>query len=201
MRRAFVAVEAGGKLDLVISLGLAGATGEGFRVGEPAVLTEIVDVQTGERFRLATGTRRLAVATTVRTAGEPEKRRLAATYGAVMVDMEAATVARLAAMREIPMCCFKAVSDAANAYLPEIDPFVDRQGQLSTARFAAYLVRRPRFWRPVLTLAKGSRLACGVLARSVGDFLVHKDWAFTNRTGHFLRDETAGEVSAGSVLP
>ena len=189
VRRAFSAAEERGALTLAISYGLAGATdfgtGPGMRVGEVSCPTEVIDVQTGELYSLAEGNRKLRLATAIRTADAAEKSRLRATYGAALVDMEAATVARLAAMRHLPMCCFKAVSDAAEAELPEIDRFVDAEGQLLTARFVASLALRPRYWRAVAGLARGSSMASAALAASVKQFLRHKDWTYTNRTGCF----------------
>ena len=48
------------------------------------------------------------LATSPKVADEAEKRRLASTYKADLVDMEAAAVARLAAMRGIPFYASKA---------------------------------------------------------------------------------------------
>ena len=120
-----------------------------------------------------------------RTANATEKARLASSYGAALVDMEAATVARLAAMRELPMACFKAVSDTADATLPDLDRFIDHEGQLQLLRFLGYLALRPGFWAPVASLAKSSRMASLGLAEKIAQFLRHKDWAYTNRTGAF----------------
>jgi adenosylhomocysteine nucleosidase len=186
-RRAFQAAEDRGPLDLVLSVGLAGATDAGVRLGTVACLSEVIDVQTGERFTLTEGERRLRLATVTRTAGVQEKARLFASYAAVLVDMEAATVARLAAMRSVPMCCFKAVSDAADANLPEIDRFVDANGQLSVPRFLAYLAVHPGQWSAVARLAKSSRSASEELAESLRAFLRHKDWSYTNRTGDIAK--------------
>lgn len=188
-RRAFAAAESFGPLDLVLSVGMAGATGAAaLPVGSVSAFTEVIDAATGERFSLGGVTeRRLRLATTLRTADAREKQRLAQTYAAVMVDMEAATVARLAAMRDLPMGCFKAVSDAADAELPEIDRFVDSAGQLRTVRFALYLTAHPQYWRAVASLARGSRLASLALANALRSFLAHKDWTYTNRTGQFAR--------------
>ena len=186
-RRAFRAAESRGRLDLVVNVGLAGATGAAPHVGEVSCLTEIVDVQTGERFPLTEGDRKLRIATVQHPADAAEKARLMASYGAVLADMEAATVARLAAMRELPMCCFKAVSDAAEAVLPPIDRFVDGEGQLHPVRFAFYLAARPGYWPAVATLARGSRLASEALAQKLEEFLQHKDWAYTNKTGDFAK--------------
>ncbi len=184
-RRAFQAAEARGALDLVLSVGLAGSTGAAAGLGEVTALSEVIDVQTGERFSLTDGRRKLRLATVTHTADATEKARLAATYGAVMVDMEAATIARLAAMRSLPMCAFKAVSDASDAVLPEIDRFVTSEGQLQMGRFLAYLALRPRYWGAVAGLAKGSKLASVALATKLQLFFQHKDWEYTNRTGNF----------------
>ena len=74
-------------------------------------------------------------------ADEREKQRLWATYGAVMVDMESATVARMAQQRGIPMCCIKAVSDEAEAVLP------DCECRLSTRTGSCGWWRSWRAWR------------------------------------------------------
>ena len=95
-RKAFAAAESDGPLDLVVSIGLAGATESSLRVGECSVLSEVIDASTGERFTLTEGERRLRIASLSRVADAREKKRLFETYGAVMVDMESATVARMA---------------------------------------------------------------------------------------------------------
>lgn len=190
-RRAFAAAEQRGKLDLVLSVGLAGSTGLGLRLGEVSAVTEIIDAQTGERFSISHSDRKLRLATVVRTADAAEKKRLAATYASPLVDMEAATVARLAAMRDLPMCCVKAVSDASDAVLPDIDRFVDEEGQLQILRFVAHLAVRPKYWSAVAALAKGSKLASANLTEALQQFLRHKDWAFTNSTGSFAKPSAA----------
>ena len=185
-RRAFAVAEAAGSLDLVISVGLAGATGLApLPVGSVSAVTAVIDASTGERFALNGGDRHLRLATVPRTAGSLEKRRLADTYGAVLVDMEAATVARLATMRGLPMCCFKAVSDLEDTVLPEIDAFVTAGGQLRVAPFAFHLALRPRYWAAVRSLARASAGAAESLAEQTQMFLQHKDWNYTNRTGNF----------------
>lgn len=181
-RRAFAAAEAGGAMDLVLSVGLAGATDSSVRVGMVAALSEVIDAKTGERFTLTESKRRLRIATLPVIADEREKKRLFATYGAVMVDMEAATVARMAQQRGIPMCCIKAVSDEANAVLPDVTPFL-RDGQLRMIPFLASVAVRPRAWGPLVRLGRNSGVAAKRLAGAVDRFLLHKDWAKTNRTG------------------
>ena len=55
----------------------------------------VIDVRTGERFPCDAGAGELWLVTSPKVADEAEKRRLAATYGAALVDMEAAAIARL----------------------------------------------------------------------------------------------------------
>ena len=64
-------------------------------------------------------------------ANEAEKRRLAETYGGMLVDMESATIARLAQMRGIPVCCMKIDYETdVSARLPNLNPFISAMGQM-----------------------------------------------------------------------
>jgi adenosylhomocysteine nucleosidase len=168
-RRAFAAAEFLGAMDLVVSVGWAGALREESGPGECFEISEIVDVLTGERFRAeGVGVR---LVTTVRVADADEKRRLADSYGAALVDMEAAAVARLAQMRAIPVRCFKAVSDGYQALLPDLNPFINVSGQLEMPRFLAYVALRPAYWGPLAQLGRNSALAANTLASKVKHFL------------------------------
>ena len=71
-------------------------------------------------------------------ADEAEKRRLASTYNADLVDMEAAAIARLAGMRSIPFYCFKGVSDGFNAKLPDFNRFIASDGQFQTGKVCSF---------------------------------------------------------------
>ena len=102
--RSFSAAEFLGPLDMVLSVGWAGALDAAMKPGTCYVPSEVIDVQTGERFLLAASARRLRLTTTVQVADAREKQRLRDSYGAALVDMEAATIARLAQVREIPVC-------------------------------------------------------------------------------------------------
>ncbi len=181
-RRAFVLAERDGALDLVLSVGLAGATDASLRVGAVAVLSEVIDSNTGERFTLTDGKRRLRIASLAQVADATEKRRLFATYGAVMVDMESATIARMAQQRQVPMCCIKAVSDEVDAVLPDFSPFL-RDGRLRMLPFLGSVAMRPRQWGPLVRLGRSSSVASNALDAAIGRFLIHKDWVRVNRTG------------------
>ncbi len=122
--------------------------------------------------------------TTARVADDAEKLRLAATYrGAVLVDLEAATVARLADMHSIPLLCIKGVSDAAGATLPDLNPFIDQRGQMQMARFLAYIAVRPRFWPSLLHLGKNSARAADAMRDLILEFMKEKNVEKVIRTG------------------
>jgi adenosylhomocysteine nucleosidase len=181
--RSFSAAEFMGALDLVLSVGWVGALVDEAKTGECYVPSEIIDTQTGERFLLTDGNRRLRLVTTVKVADTHEKQRLRESYGAVMVDMEAAAVARLAQMRRIPVCCFKAVSDAPDATLPDLSPFIDGYGQMLMVSFLAHVAVRPRYWGSLLELGRNSAIGAKAIAENVNRFLVDKEVEKLNRTG------------------
>ena len=184
-RRAFAAVEGDGPLDIVLTVGWAGALYEGAVPGEACVLSVIVDAKTGEQFQLAAGEQGLALVTTARVVDAREKARLRATCpAAVMVDMEAATVARMAAMRGTPIVCIKGVSDGVGADLPDLNPFIDSRGQLQLLPFLAHLALRPRYWRAIAELNRNSGKAAQAICDLILEFLKENNVDKLNRTGN-----------------
>lgn len=181
--RSVAAAEFLGALDMLLSVGWAGALSDEVQTGQCYIPSEIIDTQTGERFLLTEGERRLRLATTVQVADAREKGRLRESYGAALVDMEAATVARLALMRRIPICCFKAISDPPNATLPDLNLFIDAQGQMRMLPFLSHVALRPRLWGSLLELGRNSSIAAKAIAECVNRFVVDKDAESVNRTG------------------
>jgi adenosylhomocysteine nucleosidase len=104
-------------------------------------------------------------------AGASEKRRLASTYGASLVDMEAAALARLAAMRGIPFYCIKGVSDGFSEELPDFNRFISPDGQFKTAAFILYALLRPGYWPALVRMGENSRRASQSIAESLLNFL------------------------------
>jgi adenosylhomocysteine nucleosidase len=183
-RRAYANAVANGPVDMLLSVGWAGSLRAEVPPGTVQVPTIVIDAQTGEQFSLTDGKRKWGLVTTVRVADEGEKTRLAGTYrGAVLVDMEAATVARLAEMHGIPMLCIKGVSDAAGATLPDLNPFIDRGGQMRMARFLAYIAVRPRYWPSLLHLGKNSARAAEAMRDLILKFMKDKNVEKLIRTG------------------
>jgi adenosylhomocysteine nucleosidase len=182
--RAYAVAVSDGPVDMLLSVGWAGSLHAEVPPGTVQVPTVVIDAQTGEQFNLAEGKRKWRLVTTVRVADPAEKTRLAATYrDAVLVDMEAATVARLAAMHEIPLLCIKGVSDAAGATLPDLNPFIDERGQMQMARFLAYIAVRPRYWPSLLHLGKNSARAANAMRDLILKFMKEKNVEELIRTG------------------
>ena len=109
--------------------------------------------------------------TSPKVANRAEKRRLASAYNAALVDMEAAAIARLAAMREIPFYCIKGVSDGLNDRLPDFNRVSLAQRPLpSSFRFALLAMLRPWYWPALLRMGENSRKASQSIAESLLDF-------------------------------
>jgi adenosylhomocysteine nucleosidase len=174
--RAYATAVSDGPVDMLLSVGWAGSLHAEVPLGTVQVPTAVIDAQTGEQFNLTEGKRQWRLVTTPRVADDVEKMRLTATYqGAVLVDMEAATVARLAAMNEIPLLCIKGISDAAGATLPDLNPFIDQRGQMRMAGFLAYIAIRPRYWPSLLHLGKNSARAADAMRDLILKFMKEKN--------------------------
>lgn len=156
----------------ICSVGWAGALDASISAASVWHIAEIIDTQTGEHFSTAQRARGRTdewplLATTARVADAAEKMRLAASYGARLVDMEAATLARLAQTRGIPFYCFKAVSDDAGAKLPDLNPFIMTNGQLRMGPFLAHVAVRPGSWQGLMKLGRYSSMAARHLAEAL----------------------------------
>lgn len=169
--RAFAALEDGGPIDLVFSIGWAGALTPDLLPGSAHNAAGVIDANTGERFACEAGAGDLWLITSPRVANEAEKLRLAETYGAGLVDMEAAAIARLAAMREIPFYCIKGISDALHDRLPDLNRFLSPSGSFRLARFVCFVLFRPWYWPALTRMGENSRKASRSIAESLLNFL------------------------------
>ena len=143
------------------SAGLAGGCDPSMRVGEILWPAEIIDSRTGERFR--TGAAGGSLVTSIDIAGVAEKRRLFDSYGAKAVDMEAATVGRMARGHGVPFRAVKAISDDASFEMKELARFATKDGQFREAAFAMHAALRPAMWPRMWQLAANSRVALRAL--------------------------------------
>jgi adenosylhomocysteine nucleosidase len=174
---AFNAALQSGPLNAVCSFGWAGSLDAHLQPGAVASAALVVDESTGERFQPDTWVAGMPVlVSTPSVANTVEKRRLASTYGAGLVDMEAATVARLARANGVLFHSIKAVSDAADAKLPELNRFIDSHGQMKMTQFLAHVAVRPATWASLLQLGRNSTLAAENLATALYDWLDEREY-------------------------
>ncbi|MGD0940807.1 MAG: hypothetical protein ABR905_13965 [Terracidiphilus sp.] len=125
----------------------------------------------------------LWLVTSTRVADAHEKLRLAETYSASLVDMEASAVARLAQMRGIPFYCIKGISDGYTDKLPDFNRFISPDGQFHTARLVLFAISRPQHWPALIRMGENSRKAARAIADSLLD-LLDKDGQIRKRNGY-----------------
>ena len=120
--RVTIAVEAAlgvGGVETLISVGMAGGCVAGATAGWVLEADVVVDVKTGETFessvKTAEGTP-VVLATAGEIASLKEKLRLFDAYRALAVDMEAATVARLARAHGLGFRAIKGISDSLDMW-------------------------------------------------------------------------------------
>jgi adenosylhomocysteine nucleosidase len=160
-------------LNTLVSMGWAGALSCGLQPGDAYVVNEVVDSASGEVFPTQSPARQgnappLKLVTIDHVALAVEKRRLGESYQAVLVDMEAATVAQFARSQGIPFYCLKAVSDTATEVLPDFSRYTDTQGQLQLAALLAHVAIRPRYWPGLARIGKNGRKGAYAMASALG---------------------------------
>lgn len=160
--RACEGIFAGGPVDALISVGWAGALSCGVKPPDAFEVKEVLDPQTDERF-LTGQEQGLRLVTLDHVAGVKEKRQLAEKHGAVLVDMEAATVARLAQWRGVAFFCCKGISDGSTDVLPDFSRFISAEGQLRMGAFLAHVALRPRYWQNLARMGQNSQRAAVAL--------------------------------------
>jgi adenosylhomocysteine nucleosidase len=169
--RALAAIERGGPVASVISIGWAGGLAERYHPGEAYRVSGVIDTLTGERFRAAPGPAELWLATSPKVADQAEKERLKSAYGAGLVDMEAAAIARLAGMRGIGFHCVKGVSDGVGDRLPDLNRFLNREGRFDLTGMTVYALFHPGYWPALIQMGENSRKASKSIAESVLELL------------------------------
>jgi adenosylhomocysteine nucleosidase len=190
--RVAVAVQAAlaaGGVELLVSAGLAGSCEARMEPGFVAEATEVVDTLTGERYKTDVkvgslvdpryGTRTdiakgIVLATSAEIATVAEKTRLSQSYGASLVDMEAATVARLARAHGVRFRAVKGISDGPEFELGGLGKFAGKQGEFLTIQFALHTMLRPATWGKAIELGKWSNLALTGLRGRLRQLLVEE---------------------------
>jgi adenosylhomocysteine nucleosidase len=96
--------------------------------------------------------------------------------------MEAAAVARLAAMRGIPFHCVKGVSDGFNEDLPDFNRFITPDGNFQTSRLLFFVLIRPWYWPSLIRMGENSSKA----SQAIRDLLLEnlkQTGAIANQNG------------------
>ena len=162
------AVLATGELSAIASVGWAGGlnpAASGGQVVEPSV---VINGNSGERFS-ANGTGGILV-TVQRIAGLEEKRQIGERFSGDYVDMEAAVVAECAREAGVPFYSFKAISDAHDARLPDMNRF-NRNGKFSVWRFMAYVGVRPSIWGAISDMSQASLQSRDALSKRLDEWV------------------------------
>jgi adenosylhomocysteine nucleosidase len=169
-RRAAEAVIALYSPALLQSVGFAGALDESLQVGDVLAPGIVVDARDGSRIEVGGGDEKVILVTFMAVAGIDQKANLAQAYGAQAVDMEAAAVAAAAHKHGIRFAATKVISDVLSFEMPQMDRFINAQGQFRTASFALFAALRPWLWSRVARLASNSRKAARVLGNQLEHF-------------------------------
>jgi adenosylhomocysteine nucleosidase len=165
--QAFQAAVAAAPITTVVSTGLAGACTPALAVGNVVEAATVIEARTGERFAAKTSQTPHILVSTEAIASIREKKRLAETYAAAIVDMEAATVARLAAAHSLSFRAIKAISDAHDFELESLARFAGKDGHFRTRAFALYTALRPHHWPKAIQLGRASTLALANLHKAL----------------------------------
>jgi adenosylhomocysteine nucleosidase len=181
--RAFAEVEKIGPPDQLISTGWAGALREELATGHAFDVSAVIDARTGERFVTTAPLPDCCLVTSPKVADAYEKLRLAETYSASLVDMEASAIARLAQMRGIPFYCIKGISDGYTDQLPDLNRFISPDGHFHTLRFALFALIHPGYWPALIRMGENSKKAARGIADSLLE-LLDKDGEIRKRNGY-----------------
>lgn len=164
-RRATEAVIALHHPSVVLSVGFAGALDSSLHAGDVLQPRYVVDSRDGTRTDTGSGSGVLVSFPAI--ADAEQKAKLAKSYSAQAVDMEAAAVAKGAEARGLRFAAVKAISDEVGFAMPPMDRFIAADGTFRAQRFVLYAATRPFLWPGLLRLAQNSAKA----ARALGAML------------------------------
>jgi adenosylhomocysteine nucleosidase len=162
----------------LVSAGLGGAIIRTLKVGSIFIPNLIVDAATRTEYRCNTGAGLASggiLVSVSEIAGPESKQSLADQFHALVVDMEAAAVARVASEKKTGFFCVKAISDELDSRLPPLNRFVNGSGRFQTSRFVTWAVLRPQWWAATVRLARDSQWATRAVC----------DWLGRNMTASF----------------
>ena len=161
-RRAAEAVIALYRPARLHSVGFAGALDKDFHVSDIFSPAVVIDSRDGSRTQLEGGEGTLV--TFMAVADAIQKAKLAESYGARAVDMEAAAVAAAARTHGITFDCTKVISDELDFEMPLMTRFINSEGRFRTESLALSAAFLPWLWKPLVALASNSRKAAQALS-------------------------------------
>jgi adenosylhomocysteine nucleosidase len=160
-RRATEAVIATYAPEVVYSAGFAGALDPSLKIGQIVVPRRVIDA--GDSRSVDTGIGEGILLTFNSVASPEQKAKLAESFGACAVDMEAAAVALAAEARGVRFAAVKAISDEKDFPLPAMDRFISPDGSFRARKFALFVTLRPWMWPAAWRLARNSARASHAL--------------------------------------
>src|SRR5262245_17917080 len=159
---------------LAVVVGCAGAAAEYLRSGDLVVATALAAIGGAERSSHPTQgaesmlaaldshgvqARGGTIGTVATLADTPVAKAVAATAGALAIDMESMPIATTVRRRGGMIAALRVVLDEADQALPIGGLGADETGQVSLLRAAAALAGRPDLWPAIARLARQRRLA------------------------------------------
>lgn len=160
-------------LDALVSLGWAGALSHEVHPSRCYVVREVIDADSRERFltdHLPLAASPIKLVTVGHVAQAPEKRRLAEEFHAVLADMEAAAVAKIAQDKKLHFYCFKAVSDGYDEVLPDFSEYSDARGRIRVPALLAHVAVRPKYWPAMARMRKNTAAGAEALGVALRNF-------------------------------
>jgi adenosylhomocysteine nucleosidase len=151
---------------LLISVGMAGALIGSLKVGSVFAPNVVIDAADGAEYRCTADSSHVSGGVLV-SAGEivgaDAKRDLVNRFHGLVVDMEAAGVARIAQQEQIGFRCVKAISDESDFVMPPMGRFLSAAGEFKSGKFALWAALRPWQWAKIIALARNSKRAIKAL--------------------------------------
>lgn len=151
---------------LLVSVGLAGALIRSLKVGSVFTPNVVIDTADGAEYRCTADGNHVSGGVLVSSgeiAGAEAKRELVKRFHGLVVDMEAAGVARIAQQEQIAFRCVKAISDESDFVMPPMGRFLSASGEFHSGKFALWAAVRPWQWARIVALARNSKRAIHAL--------------------------------------
>jgi adenosylhomocysteine nucleosidase len=167
---------------LLISAGLAGALIRSLKVGSVFTPNVVVDAADDAEYRCAADGNHInggVLVSATEIAGTEAKRELVNRFHGLVVDMEAAGVAKVAQQEQIGFRCVKAISDEADFIMPPMGKFLNAAGEFQSGKFVLWAAVRPWQWARIAALARNGKRAtdalCNRLRNDLASALLAKE--------------------------